>query len=99
MIRCNEVFCESASNVDPPASSNNAPSLLQELDDKEREALRTPGVVAPVPAEYDGRPGSINVSSILTGKLIAKIQAVACPVTTAEKCTAEALSGVHIAAA
>ena len=101
MSRCNTVFCESATdvNIDPPDSSNNTPSLVQELDDREREALRTPGMVAPAPAEYDGRPGSINVSSILTGKLIAKIQAVPCPVTSAERCTAEALSGAHVAAA
>ena len=49
--------------------------------------------VVDVPVINDGRPGSINVSSILTGKLIAKVQAAADPRTSLEKRTAEALSG------
>ncbi len=49
------------------------------------------------PLVDDGRAGSINVSSILTGKLIAKIQAVAQPKTSLEKQAAEALSGAQVA--
>ena len=41
----------------------------------------------------DGTPGSINVSSILTGKLVAKVSAVAKPRTFRERKVSDALTG------
>ncbi len=41
----------------------------------------------------DGTPGSINVSSILTGKLVAKVSAVAKPRTFCERKVSDALTG------
>ena len=51
----------------------------------------------PEPDMLDGTPGSINVSSILTGKLVAKISAVAKPQTFRERRTADALTGADMA--
>ena len=53
-----------------------------------------PQTPAAEPDMLDGTPGSINVSSILTGKLVAKISAVAKPRTCRERRTADALTGV-----
>ena len=44
----------------------------------------------------DGTPGSINVSSILTGKLVAKVSAVAKPRTFRERKVSDALTGACI---